>query len=86
MDKSEIGTHMSHCYQGENEHGCKYADWNCPAKVNYIETFELILTAEEIQHLIWGIENEIGENEFYGEARRIRDCILNKLKVIKEAS
>ena len=32
MDKREIRTHMSHCFQGEYELTCKYGDANCPAK------------------------------------------------------
>jgi hypothetical protein len=27
-----IGVHLKHCYQGEYEDGCKYGDYDCPAK------------------------------------------------------
>ena len=31
-DMKFTGAHMSHCYQGENDGGCKYGDSDCPAK------------------------------------------------------
>lgn len=37
-ERSDIGAHMSHCYQGEYETSCKYGDGNdCPAKPKRIE-------------------------------------------------
>jgi len=80
MKKSEIRTHLSHCYQGENESNCKYGDKDCPAKANYVETFEISLSADELEQLIWSMENEIDENEYHGESREIRDVIIGKLK------
>lgn len=38
---SDKGTHMSHCYQGENKYNCKYMDTDCPAQPKEDEMVEL---------------------------------------------
>lgn len=75
---SDIGAHLSHCYQGEWEDSCKYGDEDCPAKPEMDKhTFTVSITSVEtvkradLLKTLKSHLDDFGDGEYWDEKRNL---------------
>jgi len=87
IPRGDTGVHLTHCYQGEYAHSCKYGETNCPAKSQ-----EKKLLTYEVQGRITNERNTFSLHEGYCSGwHRIEvdgsgECLsLEYMKIILDA-